>query len=228
MDGRKQKEWEEVEEHMGLKAMEISSRGIQVFSEIGFWIRNWCMGYLYNSGTLKRSAPACDSGVNQEPMEVLLISNFCLSSSPKVLWCHLMQLNLMRSKASSFNYHQIIITNCLEAESIKTLMAEGRLCSPGYIFWIKIQVFFSGIRQAKCEHEQHAGYLAMAKVRVGGGGEPLPMVWQTGVSMRGGPNPSAVANWCSHRIFLFSGLSVPQPHQWNTLQIWWIKYKDVI
>lgn len=83
MDGRKQKEWEEVEEHIGLKAMEISSRAIQVFSEIGFLIRNWCVGYLYNSGTLKRSAPACDSGVNQEPMEVLLISNFCLSSSPK-------------------------------------------------------------------------------------------------------------------------------------------------
>ena len=40
MDGRKQKEWEEVEEHIGLKAMEISSRGIQVFSEIGFLIRN--------------------------------------------------------------------------------------------------------------------------------------------------------------------------------------------
>lgn len=39
-NGWKQKEWEEVEEHMGLKAMEISSRGIQVFSEIGFWIRN--------------------------------------------------------------------------------------------------------------------------------------------------------------------------------------------
>ena len=36
-NGWKQKEWEEVEEHMGLKAMEISSRGIQVFSEIGFW-----------------------------------------------------------------------------------------------------------------------------------------------------------------------------------------------
>lgn len=45
-----------------------------------------------------------------------------------------MQLNLMGSKADSFNYHQIIITNCLEAESIKTLMAEGRLCSPGYTF----------------------------------------------------------------------------------------------
>ena len=54
-------------------------------------------------------------------------------------------------------------------------------------------MFFSGIRQAKCEHEQHAGYPAMAEVRVGGGGEPLPMVWQTGVSMRGSPDPSAVA-----------------------------------
>lgn len=112
----------------------LQSRGTQVFSEIGFLIRNWCVGYLYNSGTLKRSVPACNSEVSQEPMEVLLISNFCLSSSPKVLWCHLMQLNLMRSKADSFNYHQIIITNCLEAESIETLMAEGRLCSPGYIF----------------------------------------------------------------------------------------------
>lgn len=88
-------------------------------------------------------------------------------------------------------------------------------------------MFFSGIRQAKCEHEQHGGYLAMVEVRVGGGGETLPMVWQTGVSMRGGPDPSAMANWCSHKISLFSGLLVLQSYQWNTLQIWWIKYKDV-
>lgn len=31
MDGRKQKEWEEVEEHMGLKAMEISRVGAYKF-----------------------------------------------------------------------------------------------------------------------------------------------------------------------------------------------------
>lgn len=46
-----------------------------------------------------------------------------------------MQLNLMGSKADSFNYHQIIITNCLEAESIKTLMAEGQIMQPRVHFF---------------------------------------------------------------------------------------------
>lgn len=52
----------------------------------------------------------------------------------------------------------------------------------------------NGIRQARCEHMQHGGYSATFEVRVGDGGEPLPMIWQTGVSIRGGPDSSAVAN----------------------------------
>lgn len=38
------------------------------------------------------------------------------------------------------------------------------------------------------------GAQEMAEVRVGGGGEPLPMVWQTGVSMGRGPDSSVMAN----------------------------------
>lgn len=82
---RKQEYWEVVEENKGLKALfqviEISRVGTPTcfqnevsWSEIDVWV------IFYNSDKLKESVPGCNSKVNWEPVEVLLISNFCLFS----------------------------------------------------------------------------------------------------------------------------------------------------
>lgn len=44
------------------------------------------------------------------------------------------------------------------------------------------------------EHEQHGGYLAMVEGRVGGGGDPLPVVFGTQGNHERRPDPSAVVN----------------------------------